>query len=138
MTSTCSASSAASTIGWYAGFVGDSTMRVCRQPPSSDVAFSEEYRFTVKEPPVSGSPDPGTAPARPCLAASRLGAEHDVVAIADRGFHRVPDGAADEHALVQLSDAVGLDPALRLDGLRVAEVSGCRFERARGLRLQAA
>src|SRR6185436_8075517 len=58
ITATLSSSSASSTIGWYAGFVGESTIRVCRQLLSSAAAFSDEYRLTVNAPPVSGSAGP--------------------------------------------------------------------------------
>ncbi len=65
---------------------------------------------------------------RPEAAADRLCAKDDVVPVTDRRFHRAAHGAADEHALVDLAEAVRFDPARGLHGLGVAEVTRGGFE----------
>src|SRR5215510_11962506 len=57
-TFTSSSDSVVNTIGLNSGFNGDRVIFVCRHPPLPSVIFSEEYRFTVNEPPLSGSAGP--------------------------------------------------------------------------------
>ncbi len=54
--------------------------------------------------------------------------EHDEIAIVDDGLHRSADGARHEHLLVELAEAVRLDPRLGLDSVAVAEVAGRSLE----------